>query len=148
MSVTVGSLFGEDQSALEDLDLLPKDTDSTESITPESTVLAPTVPSSSSSQVVHGEPQMSVRHRTGTLDGIPWFEEMIEGSRLGRIGKRRRGVGGDNSTHIEWEVTEWQDSQVNVRTDNRHSTTASPRISAKRKTPEVGGRTPMAELIC
>ena len=134
MSVTVGSLNGEDQSALEDLDLLPRDSELSEALVPASTTVAPTAPSTS--QVAHGGPDFSIRHRTGTVHGIPWFEEMIEGSRLGRVGKRRRGVGGDSSVHVEWEVTEWQDSHTNVRTDDRELI-ASPRPT-KRKAPEVG----------
>ena len=39
--------------------------------------------------------------------GTPWFEEMIQGSELGRI-KRRRGGGtsSDGHTEVEWEITE------------------------------------------
>ena len=39
--------------------------------------------------------------------GIPWFEEMVEGSELGRIKQRRGGeTSADGSTRIEWEVVE------------------------------------------
>ena len=39
--------------------------------------------------------------------GIPWFEEMVEGSELGRIKRRRGGqTSADGSTRIEWEVVE------------------------------------------
>jgi hypothetical protein len=36
---------------------------------------------------------------------------MIEGSRLGRTGRTRRGAGmsADGSTTVEWEITEWVD---------------------------------------
>lgn len=42
------------------------------------------------------------------IRGTPWFEEMIEGSELGRL-KRRRGGGrsSDGKTIIEYEVTEF-----------------------------------------
>ena len=41
--------------------------------------------------------------------GTPWFEEMIQGSELGRI-KRRRGGGtsSDGYTKVEWEITEYE----------------------------------------
>ena len=41
------------------------------------------------------------------VQGTPWFEEMIRGSGLGRI-KRRRGGGNssDGHTKVEWEITE------------------------------------------
>ena len=39
--------------------------------------------------------------------GKPWFEEMVEGSELGRIKRRRGGeTSADGSTKIEWEVVE------------------------------------------
>lgn len=42
------------------------------------------------------------------LSGTPWFEEMIEGSELGKL-KRRRGwqESPDGRTKIEWEVVEF-----------------------------------------
>ena len=44
-----------------------------------------------------------------TSGGTPWFEEMIEGSELGRI-KRRRGGGrsSDGKTIVEYEITEFE----------------------------------------
>ena len=40
--------------------------------------------------------------------GSPWFEEMIEGSRMGRLKRRRGGqISSDGSTRVEWEVTEF-----------------------------------------
>lgn len=43
------------------------------------------------------------------VSGTPWFEEMIQGSQLGRI-KRRRGGGrsSDGKTIVEYEVTEFK----------------------------------------
>lgn len=43
------------------------------------------------------------------VSGLPWFEEMIEGSELGRI-KRRRGGGtiSDGKTVVEYEITEFE----------------------------------------
>ncbi|KAI5285198.1 hypothetical protein KEM55_000752, partial [Ascosphaera atra] len=38
-------------------------------------------------------PRVSTAHRTGTSAGIPWFEDMIHGSRLGRTQRMRRGQG-------------------------------------------------------
>ncbi|KAK2747723.1 hypothetical protein FQN57_001752 [Myotisia sp. PD_48] len=145
LSVTVGSLFGADQSALEDMGLVPEDPD-VESVGP---VLV--TPSSSTAQLASQEPQISVHHHSGTLHGIPWFEEMIEGSRLGRIGKRRRGAGGNHSVRVEWEISEWHDSSPNLTTTTTTTTTTTasetlsradrlnnPRVSAKRKTPDMG----------
>ncbi|PGH12059.1 hypothetical protein AJ80_06878 [Polytolypa hystricis UAMH7299] len=111
MSVTVGSLYGDDQGALEDLELLPRDSDMAEpsGAATSSSAVVP-VPSASPTRVGTTEP-LSVSHRSGVLAGIPWFEEMIEGSRLGRVAKRTRGMGvsSDQSMQIEWEVSEWHD---------------------------------------
>lgn len=74
-----------------------------------SAVVAP----SSSSVVVPtlGREPLTRSYRHGAMSGIPWFEEMIEGSRLGRLMKARRGMGvsDDDSTQFQWEVSEWHD---------------------------------------
>lgn len=97
LSVTVGSLRGEDLRNLEELGLLSEDA-------PTSSISSQVPDSSSNGTINRTETQ-------GTTDGLPWFEEMIEGSRLGRVSKIRRGVGrsADGSTTVEWEVTEWTD---------------------------------------
>lgn len=42
------------------------------------------------------------------IRGTPWFEEMIEGSELGRMRRRRRGrTGADGKTKVELEVMEF-----------------------------------------
>lgn len=117
MSVTLGSLFSDDLRMLEDLELLPRDstedgsdrsppaaTDTTSESTPPAT--------SSSSAVSSASPSFVKSYREGTTAGIPWFEEMIEGSKLGRIMRKRRGFGvsDDQSTTIEWEISEWHGS--------------------------------------
>lgn len=117
MSVTVGSLHGNDQRLLEDLDLLPdsseeEETDAEAGPAEEQMTVTPSVQTRSSTAVAPSsttEPRISRTYRQGTADGIPWFEEMIEGSRLGRLMKTRRGIGmsDDQSTRIEWEVSEW-----------------------------------------
>ncbi|KAJ6191339.1 hypothetical protein N7519_001360 [Penicillium mononematosum] len=82
MSVTIGSLLVDDQRALDDLRLLPRDFD-------------------------EEAPPCGAVER----GGIPWFEEMVEGSRLGRLMRSRRGMGvsDDQSTSIQWEFSEWHD---------------------------------------
>lgn len=41
--------------------------------------------------------------------GTPWFEEMIEGSELGRMRRRRRGrTGADGKTKVELEIMEFE----------------------------------------
>ena len=44
--------------------------------------------------------------------GNPWFEEMIQGSELGRFRRRRGGeTSSDGKTKVEWEVTEFESGE-------------------------------------
>lgn len=133
MSVTIGSLLGEDQSVLEDLGLLPNDVDIESAIRP--VVTSPTPPASVT--LDSDDPRLSVSCRSGTVAGIPWFEEMIEGSWLGRVGKSRRGVGvsQDGSTKIEWDVSEWRSDWAERGAGDRDSESESGEICGKRKSP-------------
>ncbi|KAJ6160491.1 hypothetical protein N7470_003887 [Penicillium chermesinum] len=113
LSISVGSLLGDHQRALEDLNLLPGDSD--EDDTPVATDSSSLTPSLGSSSIIvpsrEEAPALSRNIRSGTLNGIPWFEEMVEGSRLGRVmkSKRGKGVSKDNTTSFEWEISEWYD---------------------------------------
>lgn len=136
MSVAIGSLFAEDQRALEDLNLLPGDSDEevTEVMPSSSSAIAPTLEPSSSVVASSGNsPNISRSFRRGTADGIPWFEEMVEGSRLGRLMRARRGMGmsEDRSTMIEWEVSEWHDDGTHAI--QQEDSDSSGRITGKRK---------------
>ncbi|GLA65018.1 hypothetical protein AtubIFM54640_006755 [Aspergillus tubingensis] len=126
MSVSIGSLFGDGQRMLEDLELLPPESPphssdeeretEEEELEPvkgkEKVVVSPATAQQntrSSDVVIPSGSAVSRSYRHGTLGGIPWFEEMVEGSRLGRMMKTRRGVGvsDDQSTSFEWEISEW-----------------------------------------
>ncbi|KAJ5970316.1 Glutathione-dependent formaldehyde-activating enzyme/centromere protein V [Penicillium vulpinum] len=116
MSVTIGSLLVEDQRALDDLKLLPQDFDEQTAHVGGSTSsdLAPATETASSSVVVPSSSDSSNISRSlqhGRTGDIPWFEEMVEGSRLGRLMRSRRGMGvsDDQSTSIQWEFSEWHD---------------------------------------
>ncbi len=39
-------------------------------------------------------------------EGIPWFDSMIEGSKLGKV-KVRRGEETKDGRRVEWEIVEW-----------------------------------------
>ncbi|KAL8924347.1 MAG: hypothetical protein Q9208_004129 [Pyrenodesmia sp. 3 TL-2023] len=42
------------------------------------------------------------------IRGVPWFEQMVEGSHLGRIKRRRGGqTSADGMRKVEWEVVEF-----------------------------------------
>jgi len=108
LHVTVGSLLGEDLRALEELDLLPPDTD-TEALTQANTGSRPNEPNSALSTRSN---YVGTTERRGTNGDLSWFEEMISGSALGRTTRSRRGMGvsPDGTTAVEWEVTEVGDS--------------------------------------
>lgn len=41
------------------------------------------------------------------IRGVPWFEEMVQGSEMGRIKRRRGGeTSADGRSRVEWEVVE------------------------------------------
>lgn len=101
--MTIGSLLGDDIRALEDLDLLPRDTEvDTLSLGDTGGDVHPdTAVASSGSGTTRAE-------RHGTSGNVSWFEEMISGSALGQTQRMRRGMGmsADGTTRVEWEVTE------------------------------------------
>lgn len=146
MSVTLGSLFSDDLRMLEDLELLPRDvtedgsdgrprtvTDTTSAATASSPATPPAT--SSSSAAASASPSFVKSYREGTTAGIPWFEEMIEGSKLGRIMRKRRGFGvsDDQSTTIEWEISEWHGSG----SDTGRAMSESSGGTGKRKVDEM-----------
>ena len=98
--VNIGSLRKDSMERLEDAGLLP----SVESEDDE------VVQTSSG-----GKKQIANLGQGREVQGTPWFEEMIQGSELGRI-KRRRGGGtsSDGHTKVEWEITEFESSDGDV----------------------------------
>ncbi|PYI26875.1 hypothetical protein BP00DRAFT_354903, partial [Aspergillus indologenus CBS 114.80] len=142
MSVSLGSLFGEHQRKLEDLDLLPPGAEAEQEPESEGKVVA--VPAAASSDpptpsrvvipaAAGGDGSgLSRSYRQGTFGGIPWFEEMIEGSQLGRLMKTRRGVGvsDDHSTTVEWEISEWSSDATGAQ---RPAGVGLPLQAGKRK---------------
>ncbi|GJC90515.1 hypothetical protein ColLi_13353 [Colletotrichum liriopes] len=87
--LTLASLRGEDLRDLEDLGLIPEFEEAEEQ---------PAVPTTTT--VVGRETR-----------GVPWFESMIEGTRLGSL--RHSQVvdhSKDGKIRVEWEIVEWTDS--------------------------------------
>ena len=103
LQVTVGSLLGDDIRALEDLGLLPEDTDVSALTQGDASAdVNPDTPVAST-----GDATMSTE-RHGISGDLSWFEEMISGSALGRSQKTRRSVdmSADGTMRVDWEVTE------------------------------------------
>jgi hypothetical protein len=92
--VTVGSLLSEDQDLLGELGFLPSGDTSDEDT---AAVGSP----SKLRTMVRSEPQAR---------GAPWFEQLVETTRLGRL-KQQRGMHSsqDGRMRVEWEVVEWEE---------------------------------------
>ena len=67
-------------------------------------------------QIATGGPRMVANLNQGReVRGTPWFEEMIQGSELGRIKRRRGGeTSSDGHTRVEWEITEFESNEGDV----------------------------------
>lgn len=140
LSITLGSLSNNDLHALQELDLLPDDVVNQDiqpnTILPSSSpAVQPPVPSQPAEQMQQRGQTVMHSHRTGRLGAISWFEELLEGSRLGRSHNTRRGHGlsADGSTKVEWEVSEYFDNG----TEEPESSQATP-TGSKRKIDDVG----------
>jgi hypothetical protein len=110
MNVTVGSIFGEDLRTLEDLGLLPDDFDEYD-VAVRHQNQGNTGSTNTLQFPRHDDPvQRTVRR--GVEGDMTWMEEMIDGSRLGRLQKTKRGISrsADGSTRVEWEIAELVDS--------------------------------------
>lgn len=94
ISLTVGSLLDEDQALLAELGFLP---------TSESSDEDSIVPARTSASRSIARPEAQSR-------GAPWFEEIVQNTRLGRF-KQQRGGHSGSGVHVEWEVVEWTEGE-------------------------------------
>ncbi|KAF2808342.1 uncharacterized protein BDZ99DRAFT_464222 [Mytilinidion resinicola] len=114
--LTVGSLLDEDQELLGELGYLPGDSSDEE----------PAIVRGGQGQ---GERAVAQAERAR---GTPWFEELVEDTRLGKFKKQKGGhVSRDGSVRVEWEVVEWTEGDD---ADDEAGETTGP---AKRKIGEV-----------
>jgi hypothetical protein len=118
MNVTLGSLLSEDLEALQELDLLPEDANVGDINDNGQRTLSGAL-GQGDNGTVQAPVQQEHQHVTrtqhiGRSGNLTWFEEMLDGSRLGRTQKTRRGAGfsNDGSTRVEWEVSEFFDDST------------------------------------
>ena len=106
----MGSLHGDDIRALEDLDLLPRDIDQEDTASGEPEARA----TEENTLARQSDGNMQRTERRGQSGDVSWFEEMLDGSSLGRSQRRRRGhgVSADGTVHVEWEVSEYRDGDL------------------------------------
>lgn len=126
---------------MHELDLLPEEVDAQELVVPsthtdgpapdeeESRVATTERPSNASSAAA-----MHRSTRSGRLGDLDWFEELIDGSRLGRTQKTRRGAGlsADGTTQVSWEISEYVEGE-----DGSGQTVTATSSSSKRKIGDV-----------
>jgi hypothetical protein len=104
--LTLGSLDSGDLRDLEELGLLPKevyeDVENDKGKI-ESVVASPTGPLN-----------------VDAKEGLPWFESLVEGSKLGSVSRGRgvKKVGGGRFT-VEWEIMEWTEADEEDRSPGK-----------------------------
>lgn len=116
INLTLGSLLQEDLQDLEDLGLISEE-----------------------SEGEAEEKQVDTRNQGTALRqsfGVPWFDSMVEGTRLGRM-RRSHGIkqSEDGTVKIEWEVIEQSDTPEEDGDVDMDSTSGS---SGKRKLQDRG----------
>ncbi|KAI1609073.1 hypothetical protein EDD37DRAFT_137810 [Exophiala viscosa] len=123
LNITLGSLVNDDIRALQDLELVPGDFDPDD--------VRPSQTTTEQAPATQRDDQNLTRTgHNGQSGDLSWFEEMLDGSRLGRTHNIRRGVGvsSDGNTRVEWEVSEYVDDG----TADAHQT------GSKRKIGDIG----------
>lgn len=110
IQLTLGSLHNDDLGDLEDLGLLGDSEVSSRAASP---------PPSGDAVMIGGSPeqgelsrQVATRGHREVFGGLPWFDSLVEGSRLGRrLGNVRASKGSghtpDGTVRYEWEVVEY-----------------------------------------
>jgi len=94
--LTLGSLSSDDLRGLEDLGLLPAE--AVEDAENDKEKIDNVVASTGSSI-----------SKSDANEGLPWFETLVEGSRLGKI-RKSWGSNQNKNVRIEWEIMEWTDT--------------------------------------
>lgn len=89
--MTLGSLLTQDLHSLEDMGLIPDESDEDEM------EIVPAEVSASNKQLIGRD-----------FTSIPWFEALVSGSRLGNM-RTSKGLheSRDGRVRVEWEITEW-----------------------------------------
>lgn len=106
INLTLGSLLQEDLQDLEDLGLIPEESES----------------ELEEKQV--GSPNRD--HALRQSFGVPWFDGMVEGTRLGRM-RRTHGIqrSDDGTVKVEWEIIEESDGPESADVDMETGSTSS-----------------------
>ncbi|PHH68679.1 hypothetical protein CDD82_365 [Ophiocordyceps australis] len=122
INLTLGSLLREDLCGLEDMGLIPDDSE-------------PDAREQEDQQEPAGHVAPASRSTALRQSyGVPWFDGLVEGTRLGKM-RRSQGIkrSPDGSVSVEWEIVEYTDGPEDVDMDTPLSAGPS---AAKRKMQE------------
>jgi len=109
LDVTIGSLFGEDLRSLAEIGLLPDDVNEVNLIGEHQ---EPPAERDNTANITRHDDSVQSMVRRRVEGDMTWIEEMIDGSKLGRLQKTKKGIGESASgkTFVEWEITEIADN--------------------------------------
>ncbi|KAI1743604.1 hypothetical protein F4680DRAFT_456744 [Xylaria scruposa] len=117
IQLTLGSLLTEDLHNLQELGLIPDDTEQDEM------EIVPTAAPGPSRELIGRD-----------VTSIPWFDNLISGSRLGRM-HTKKGVqrSRDGTSWAEFEITEWTANDDNEGGEGEAYASESSSSTGKRK---------------
>ncbi|KAK0124642.1 hypothetical protein ONS95_009589 [Cadophora gregata] len=139
ISLTLGSLAGKDLRDLEDLGVLPRE--AVEDAVGEREVIEESAAGRGGRGVLSERERGESGLGSGVgEEGLPWFETMVKGSKLGNVqrswGKRRSQNG---RFKVEWEIVEW--------TEEEESAGEGTKSPAKRKLGDVDGNGDQGDVM-
>ena len=103
----MGSLEGESLDILNEAGILGGDEEGEKEATSSSQAVR--AERSTSTHAARSTDTLMARDESRVVRGQPWFEEMLEGSELGRLRRRRGGMTSkDGSSQVEWEIMEFE----------------------------------------
>ena len=106
INLTLGSLAHEDLADLEELGLVPGDDEPSQPITPPTE--QDTDQDTSMTGAEGGAVAPSKAKNRETVGGLPWFDTLTEGSKLGKLRlTKSSGTSRDGRLNVEWEIVEW-----------------------------------------
>merc|ERR1712000_360915 len=127
INLTIGSLLREDLGDLEDMGLIPG--------TPEETE---TQEGKKTEDETSDVERLDTRNVLRESYGVPWFDSLVEGTRLGNM-RTNRGIerSHDGRVKIEWEVREYHDDG-DEDTDMSTTGAVAGGVPSKRKHSDAG----------
>ncbi|CAG9937664.1 unnamed protein product [Clonostachys rosea f. rosea IK726] len=121
INLTLGSLLQDDLRDLEDMGLLPDDRSDSEQ-------------EAQGGEGEEGPASPGLRLAMRESYGVPWFDGLVEGTRLGRM-RRTQGIrsSGDGRVRVEWEIVEFDGDDEDGNEGQEMDVDTAPAAGGKRK---------------